>query len=67
MNRYTKRAWWDFAKLQYFVCKYRMDGFKCYDKSVFVILKSDSAEYILPKSFPKYKKWQNALVRSNER
>lgn len=52
VNRYTNGALWDFAKLQYFACTTRMDGFKCYDKVAFVILKPDEAEYILPEHFP---------------
>lgn len=51
-GRYTKDALWDFAKLQYYACKKRMDGFKCYAKIVFVILKPNGAEYILPEHFP---------------
>ena len=45
---YTDAAKWDFAKLQYFVCKKRKDGVRPYGKAMFVILKSDVAEFIQP-------------------
>lgn len=49
---YTAAAKWDFAKLQYLACKKRKDGVRPYGKAVFVILKSDVAEFILPDQFP---------------
>ena len=49
---YTDAAKWDFAKLQYFVCKKRKAGVRPYGKAMFVILKSDVAEFILPDQFP---------------
>lgn len=49
---YTDAAKWDFAKLRYFVCKKRKEGVRPYGKAVFVILKSDGGEFILPDRFP---------------
>lgn len=49
---YTDAAKWDFAKLQYFVCKKRKEGVRPYGKAVFVVLKSNEADFILPEQFP---------------
>lgn len=49
---YTNAAKWDFAKLQYFVCKKRKDGVRPYGKALFVVLKPNSADFIQPEQFP---------------
>lgn len=49
---YTNAAKWDFAKLQYFACKKRKGGVSSYDEVVFVVLKSDGVDFILPDQFP---------------
>ena len=49
---YTNATKWDLAKLRYFTCKKRMGGVSPYDKAVFVVLKPNEADYILPNQFP---------------
>lgn len=52
-GHYTNAAKWDFAKLKYFSCVERREGIRRYDEVVFVILKEEGPEFILPKNFPK--------------
>ena len=49
---YTNAAKWDFAKLRYFACKKRKGGVSPYDEAVFVVLKPNEADFILPDQFP---------------
>lgn len=50
-GEYTNDALWDMAKLRYFGCKERRDGFVRYDNVVFVILKSDKPQYVPAEKF----------------
>lgn len=49
---YTNAAKWDLAKLQYFCCRKRKKGVRRYDEAMFVVLKSNGADFILPDQFP---------------
>ena len=40
------------AKLQYFYCRKRKKGVRRYDEAMFVVLKSNGADFILPDQFP---------------
>lgn len=51
-GNYKNAAMWDMAKLQYLSCRERMTGVSPYDEKVFVILKPNEAEFILPEQFP---------------
>lgn len=49
---YKNAAKWDMAKLQYLSCMERMTGVSPYEEKVFVILKSNGADFIQPEQFP---------------
>ena len=49
---YTYAAKWDFAKLKYFSCRKRKKGVRRYDEAMFVVLKSNVADFIPPEQFP---------------
>ena len=51
-GNYKNAAKWDMAKLQYLSCRERMDGVDPYEDAVFVVLKSNEADFILPEQFP---------------
>ena len=51
-GNYKNAAMWDMAKLQYLSCRERMTGVSPYEENVFVILKPNAAEFILPEQFP---------------
>lgn len=51
-GNYKNAAMWDMAKLQYLSCSERMTGVSPYEEKVFVILKPNAAEFILPEQFP---------------
>ena len=51
-GNYKDAAKWDVAKLQYLSCRERMTGVSPYEETVFVILKPNEADFILPDQFP---------------
>ncbi len=46
LGNYKNAAKWDMAKLQYLSCQKRMGGVNPYEETVFVILKSNEADFV---------------------
>lgn len=64
-GNYKDAAKWDVAKLQYLSCRERMTGVGPYEETVFVILKPNEADFILPDQFPTVERIGNASVDVN--
>ena len=62
---YKNAAKWDMAKLQYLSCRERMSGVGPYEETVFVILKSNGADFIQPEQFPTVERIGNTSADVN--